>query len=269
MQLPGGLVESGADAGIRRRRDFAFRPLTGALEMALAETAESASSTPQAVTRALDLALARIGGEAPSAARIAALCVGDRQFLMRELERHLGSEGGWFQADCRHCGGPFDFRIDYTELPIQEAPEGFPRATVLHDGRELAFRLPTGADQEALLRIPEAEAPTWLMRRLALDADALPPAAPDLLAEVEAALDAVAPGIVLTVQSTCPQCGGDNPVDLDPYRALARSSEPLLQEIHQIAAHYHWSEADILALPRTRRQRYLQLIDRARGIRGD
>ncbi len=34
MRLPGGIVRDGA-----RRRDFAFRPLTGAVELALAEAA--------------------------------------------------------------------------------------------------------------------------------------------------------------------------------------------------------------------------------------
>jgi len=36
----------------------------------------------------------------------------------------------------------------------------------------------------------------------------------------------------------------------------------LYEEIHVMALHYHWSEAQILALPRNRRQRYLALIAR-------
>lgn len=261
MQLPGGLVENGA-----RRRDWAFRPVSGALELALAEAGEQAASTPEAVTRALTLALGRLAGEAATPPRVAGLCVGDRQFLMRELDRHLGHQGGWFQAECRQCGARFDFRIDYADLPVQEAGEGYPQAQVDMAGRQLRFRLPTGADQEILAGLPEAEAPRWLLRQLAEAPEALGSPGQDLIAAADAALDAVAPGIVLRVQTACPECGGGNEVELDPYRALARGSDSLLREVHQIAAHYHWSEADILGLPRARRQRYLQMIDRARGL---
>ena len=34
----------------------------------------------------------------------------------------------------------------------------------------------------------------------------------------------------------------------------------LYTEVHHLALHYHWSERDILALPRGRRQRYLGLL---------
>jgi len=261
MQLPGGLVENGT-----RRRDWAFRPLSGALELALAEAGENAASTPAAVTHALALALDRLGGEAATPPRVASLCVGDRQFLMRELDRHLGHEGGWFQAACGQCGARFDFSLDYADLPVQEAGAGYPQAQIDMDGRQLRFRLPTGADQESLADLPEAQARPWLLRRLAGEPEALGTPKQDLIAAAEAALEAIAPGIVLRVQTACPECGGGNEVELDPYRALARSSDSLLREVHQIATHYHWSEADILNLPRPRRQRYLQMIDRARGM---
>lgn len=261
MQLPGGLVENGA-----RLRDWAFRPVSGALELALAEVKEDAGCAPQAVTRALSLALDRLGGAVATEARVAALCVADRQYLMRELERHLGSAGGWFQADCRTCGARFDFHLDYADLPVQEASDGYPEARVDLDGRQWRFRLPTGADQEALASLPERDTMPWLLNRLALDGGL--PEAPDqdLIGAAEAALEAISPGVVLNVQACCPECGAGNTVELDPYRVLARPAGQLLHEVHQIASHYHWSEADILDLPRARRQRYLQLIDRARGM---
>ena len=53
-----------------------------------------------------------------------------------------------------------------------------------------------------------------------------------------------------------------------PYGALARTPAGLLAEVHRLAWHYHWSEAEILALPRHRRQQYLRLIDAARGMTG-
>ncbi len=263
MRLPGGLVENGA-----RRRDWAFRPLSGALELALAEVADEGETMPRAVTRALALALDSLAGGPATPERVAALCVADRQFLMRELERHLGVQGGWSQARCRPCGARFDFHLDYADLPVQEAGEGYPLARVDMNGRPLHFRLPSGADQEILATLPEGEANDWLLGRLASEPEALAGPDPERLAAVEAALEAMAPGIVLRVAAQCPECGADNEVDLDPYRALSRGSEGLLEEVHQIASHYHWSEADILGLPRRRRRHYLDMIGHSRGMAG-
>lgn len=261
MRLPGGLVEAGVV-----QRQWRFQPVSGRLELALAEAAEQVASAPQAVTRVLALALAELGDGAATEDRAAALCVPDRQFLMRELDRHLGGGGGWFHADCSTCGARFDFHLDYADLPVREAGPGYPLARVEREGRWLSFRLPTGADQEEVTRIAAENARPWLLRRLSLAPDQLGEIDETLLAQADAALEAVAPGVINQVQTECPECGAANNVDLDPYRVLARSSDELLRQVHQIATHYHWGEAEILAMPRTRRQRYLDLIDRDRGM---
>ena len=49
------------------------------------------------------------------------------------------------------------------------------------------------------------------------------------------------------------------PVDL-LARSLATGEQRLLAEVHSLAFHYGWSEADILALPRPRRFAYLELL---------
>jgi hypothetical protein len=261
MQLPGGVVENGL-----RRRDWAFRPVSGALELALAEAGESAASTPAAVTQVLAAALEHVAGEAATLPRVAGLCVADRQFLMRELDRHLGNARGWYEAICGQCHERFDFHIDYVGLPVQEARGEYPLARVDVNGRRLAFRLPTGADQETLAGLPEAEAAPWLLRQLVCTPDDIGPLSADEIVAIEVALEAVAPAVVVRVRSTCPECGTDNDVELNPYPVLTRHGDALLAEVHSIASHYHWSEAEILAMPRARRLRYLNLIDRARGM---
>ena len=256
-----------------RRRDFAFRPLSGALELALAEIGESGDSdavltTPQAVTRALALALDHLAGDTASAARVARLCVADRQFLMRALDVQLGHGDGWFDAQCARCGARFDFYLDFARLPVVEAGATFPFAVLEIDGRARRFRLPTGADQEALATQPEATARAWLIR--ALTDEAYDEPADDLdapaIAALDAALEAVAPAVVVAVEAACPECGQANTVDVDPYRALSLASDEILRQVHEIATHYHWGEAEILGLPRWRRLHYLQLIASARGL---
>ncbi|ADW19401.1 hypothetical protein Despr_3274 [Desulfobulbus propionicus DSM 2032] len=261
MQLPGGLIEGG-----KRQRQYRFQPVSGSLELALTETAALAASTPEAVTRILALALRELGGQPMSEERAASLCVADRQFLMRELERYLGFSGGWFHADCTACAARFDFHLDYAELPVQEAGAGYPWATVEHQGRTLRFRLPTGRDQEGLTRIPDDRARGWLLQRLACDPAPLDEVDGSLVDSVEAALERVAPAVVVQVQACCPECGANTAVDLDPYRVVRRQSDNLLAQVHRIALHYHWSEAEILGLPHSRRQRYLEMIDHSRGM---
>ncbi len=87
------------------------------------------------------------------------------------------------------------------------------------------------------------------------------------MSALEAALERVSPEASLAVSANCPECGVGNAVAIDPYLLLTDDSgEILLDEIHTIASAYHWPEAEILALPRTRRRRYIQRIDRARGM---
>lgn len=269
--LPGGLVEHG-----QRRRDWAFHPLTGALELALAEAADDAQDTPGAVTAVLSQALARLAGEPPRPHRVAALCLADRQFLMRQLAQHLDEDPGaptpqWLSSRCPACGAHFDFALDLAALPVTEAGPGYPWAELAgEDGVTRRFRLPVGADLSELARQPDDTVEAWLLQRLAESPDTLPLGEPAQIgawaARVEAALDAIAPALVLQVQAACPECGTAHAVDLDPYGALRHRPDTLLLQVHRLAWHYHWSEAEILALPRPRRLRYLQLIDQARGL---
>ncbi|GAB3255221.1 hypothetical protein [Chitinimonas naiadis] len=266
--LPGGLP-----TGHGLARDYAFRPADGRLELAIGEIAhngdEAATSTPRAVSLVLAAALQHLGDEIPSLQAINALCVADRQYLMRALAQHLGDDGGWFAAQCSQCKARFDFQLSYAELPVKPAGTGFPQATVEVHGQALRVRVPTGADQLALLARPDEQQPHYLLAALLDHANAAHLASELSTAErerIEAALEDIAPAVVCEVGASCPECGAANQVGIDPYIVLARDATPLLAEVHRLALHYHWSEADILALPKARRQRYLMLIDQSRGM---
>jgi hypothetical protein len=249
MLLPGGIVRDG-----ERRRSFAFRPVDGALEAALAEAA-AAPSMPKAVTSVLAAALAELGGEPVAEETVRSLPVGDRQFLVRQLSVYLGHDPVWLTAVCRACGESFDFEVRQADLPVKEAGESFPYA----EAGGLRLRVPTGADQEAIAGLSDERAVRALFERCRIEGDGN-------LAVAEAALEEVSPEVALAALAGCPACGASNEVSVDPYLGLPAHSEELFAEVHRLASSYHWSEAEILALPRARRQLYLRLIDRSRGL---
>jgi hypothetical protein len=257
MLLPGGIVRDG-----ERRRRFTFRPVDGALEVALAE-AVAAPSMPAAVTSALAAALADLGGEPATAETVRSLAVGDRQFLVRQLSAHLGRDRVWLTAGCGSCGEAFDFEVAQAELPVKEAGAGYPYAEVDMPRARLRLRIPTGADQEAIADLDDEQAARCLVERCLL---AGTPEDDEALALAEAAVESASPEVALAVLAICPGCGTSNEVAVDPYLLLMAAPQDLFLEIHRLASSYHWSEGEILALPRSRRQIYLRLIDQARGL---
>jgi hypothetical protein len=44
---------------------------------------------------------------------------------------------------------------------------------------------------------------------------------------------------------------------------LDERAAQLTQEVHTLALHYHWSEREIMQMPRRRRTRYLELVSGA------
>ncbi len=270
MPLPGGLWGQGA-----RRRDYAFKPVTGAVELALAESAGAGGSLQARVTAALVTCLEHVGGLPPAPEVVAELCVADRQYLMQRLAGLLGHGESWFTVTCGVCGACFDFAVDHAGLPAKEASEGYPFAVAETSLGSCRFRVPTGADQEVVAAVAEESAALRvLVGRCLMASDNRDEAmveaekfSPADLARIDAALEAVSPEAATAAHAACHACGAVQVIELDPYAALSMTpADSLFQEIHLLASSYHWSEAEILSLPRARRRRYLELIDRSRGL---
>lgn len=258
MTLPGGIMRDG-----QRLRDYRFKTLTGGDELAIAEAFAADDGVPQRITAILAAALAPLGEVPATIDDVRALAVGDRQFLMQQLVALLDTETGWMTADCQHCGEPFDFPMRFGDLPCKPAGEGFPFASV--DGA--TYRAPTGADQEVLA---EASGDGSAARRSLIAlclVDGTTSVEVEHLSEadldrIDAALEAVSPEAVTETSLDCPSCGRKCLVDLGIDTMPLPRPDKLYQEVHRIASAYHWSEREILALPRSRRQRYLALIAR-------
>ncbi len=113
MRLPGGLRSRG-----ELRRDFAFKPVTGEIEVAIAESDARAASVPRRVTAVLAASLDRLAGESPTLDSIRELCVADRQFLIRQLAALLDRDQVWLTATCGQCAAAFDFPVEQSSLEL-------------------------------------------------------------------------------------------------------------------------------------------------------
>ena len=263
--LPGGISVAG-----ELRRDYRFRPVNGELELALGESGDGAGSLAAQVTTVLSLALEQLGGITPTPDAVRDLSVGDRQYLMTRLALHFDHRPVWLVAHCGACGEPFDIAFNYADLPVKPAGRGYPRATVDTSLGSVRVRVPTGADQEGMAATPDDDQAMQVMLRRIVDSDAVDMAAlseADIHA-IESRVEALSPECADRLLTQCPQCRASNSVAVNPYGFLEQPVGELFAEIHTIASHYHWSEQAILTLPRRRRQTYLRLIDKGRGMQG-
>lgn len=263
MPLPGGTLEAGAVA-----RDFAFRPVTGRLELSLADAGRDPGLPAVRVTRALAAALAHVGGRPVDDARARGLSVGDRQYLVRQLAAHLGRDRVWLHRPCAACGALMDVPVTQSAMPVKPAGEGYPSRAFRLGGRPVRLRAPTGEDQEKLCNLPEDDAlRAWVDLLVECEGGPAPAGwTPAELAQIEAWIEEISPEVSLAAEAICPSCGAPGRVEVDPYLCLAPGPGHLLEEIHSLAMAYHWSEEEILDLPRARRRHYLALIDRSRGL---
>jgi hypothetical protein len=262
MRLPGGLLRDG-----KLRRRVRLREADGFLELLIAEAPRRRGSFHDGVSRVLGALVNDVEGESFGYETAGDLCVADRQFLMHRATTVLGMAHHWISTSCVECSARFEVEVDFGALPVGEAGPGFPFVTVDTEAGPLELRVPTGSDEIEIGTVGDgAEAERALLRRCIVRGELPEALSASDLARIEAALDEVSPWVVTELAGSCPACGAIHPVVLDPYVVMRRSASEFYDEVHTLAWYYHWSEAEILALPRVRRQLYLSRIDRARGM---
>jgi hypothetical protein len=264
--LPGGALV-GKRLAPRLARDATFRPFTGLLEEELAQLLEApAASRPARVSALLAAALAQIGNEPVTPQLVARLGSTDRQFLMLAFALEHGEDQQWRHVDCASCGKRFDVGFRLSSLPVTPAGEGYPWTRVALGGKSLRLRVPTGEDEERIAGLEPREARRALAFACVADIDGESPAPEVLealdeaaLEAIDAALDALVPQLPAALATTCNECGAPHSLALDPYEVAIPRPAQLYQEVHELALRYHWSEEEILQLPRARRRMYLDL----------
>ncbi|MCP4285977.1 MAG: hypothetical protein GY792_16230 [Gammaproteobacteria bacterium] len=265
MELPGGLLCDG-----RLRRDYRFKTVTGELERALSESGFYADTLPQQVTRLLVHSLSEVAGFAVDEALCRSLSAGDRQFLVLQLEALIDASPRWITALCGGCGEQLQFQIVPGSLPMKPAGEGYPEKVLKLSIGQVNLRVPNGGDEEFVSAQASGSGSVLhdLLSRL-LSSQGQPVDVSRLndadLEALDQLLDEMSPQAGLAASIDCPHCHLQQEAAIDPYAWIVRETASLDLDIHNLAFHYHWSEQDILQLPRARRERYLQLIDRSLG----
>lgn len=168
---------------------------------------------------------------------------------------------------CGHCGTRFELEIDPAACQREVDDTAF--AWTAPDGRVLQLRLPSGTDL-ARWRAQGCTDPATLAGSLVCAVDDRAPAPgfalpSPWLGPLAAALAEHDPLGALQADAECPECAGPNATDIDLEALLlagfARRQRRLLDEVATLARAFHWTEAQILALPAWRRAHYLARLD--------
>ena len=267
---------------VHRRVELA--PLSGREEEHLAQRRGGAIAS--LVTAVLGCCVRRIGSFNPIPQDIVrSLLAADRQYLLLKLRQ--ATFGDQVQATILcpwpDCGEKFDIDFSIESIPVRESEdkgplyrmELSPEAEPEGDRREITFRLPTGGDQELISPVVfenEARALTMLLVQCIQSIGPVKNPGEELITrlsplarmEIEKRMETIAPRVDLTVEANCPECNRAFPVPFDLqeffFGELRTSIDLLYREVHYLAYHYHWSEREIMDMPRERRRKYIEVL---------
>jgi hypothetical protein len=276
------------DGGGVLHREVELAPLSGREEEWLAGRRHVGRAT--FVTTVLSRCVHRLGTISPvSAEHMRRLLVADRQYLLLKLREVTFGDQVQATLLCpwKDCGEKVDIDFSLRDIPVRESQEEGPTYTMDlspeaactgEQGeayRAITFRLPNGEDQEVvspLVPDDEARAFTMLLARCVQRVGPWEQPGEALIRrlsplaqqEIERRMGAVAPMVELTMEARCPDCGRAfaAPFDLEEcfFGELRTSRDLLYREVHYLAYHYHWSEQEIMAMPRDKRRCYIEVL---------
>ena len=192
--------------------------------------------------------------------RIAALL---RLLAITDEINHLNLLGTCQESFCRE---KFEF-----ELPLPFLIDFVPKTIIvqvkLNDTHVVSLRHPIGQDlrdwREQGLASREI-AVAVMLKGLVVDGQ-VTHEDESIIAEALSTMD---PLVAFSVSCVCPTCSFSNEVSIDlediALTRLKRRQLALLREIHELASHYGWTEAEVLAISPKRRARYLAMIEEKR-----
>ncbi len=277
-ELPGGYWDTDGQL----HREFELAALNGRDEEELAAATAAQSAT--VVTEVLSRCVRRIGDISPVSPEVARqLLVADRHYLLLGLRQATFGDRVTANLFCPwpDCGERVSVDFSIADVPVEQARHRAPLHTVTlpacEDGPpiDVTFRLPNGADQEEVsgsLASNEAAALTLLLSRCikrigpheSPDEHRIAALSAAERSEIEQRMEELAPKVSQAMDTTCAECGRPFTAPFDIHRfffgELRTDDEVLYHEVHYLAYHYHWSEREIMQLPRDKRQKYIEVL---------
>lgn len=267
-------LSHGCVCGRDRHRTATVRALTGADEIAMASL--KGSSAAARVTALLARTIERLGPIQPVASDLtASLTAGDREALVLHVRRLTLGDRLACVIRCPRCREPMDLDLHVSDLLLPAMSDSpLEHELDLEDGGtpyHVRFRLPTGAELEDAAAVVVRDGVTAAAQRILercviqVTRDGQAATLPSgLQATVSAAMASCDPQAELMLRPVCPSCGAQFEALLDAasflFDEIGARVGTLLSEVHLLARHYHWSEAEILSLTHARRHAYLSLI---------
>lgn len=285
--LPGGYVDD--DGTVHRETELA--PLSGREEELLAKNIGNGESA-SLLTTVLSRCVKRIGKITPVSEEMTRnLLIADRQFLLLELRKlTFGNKiQATFFCPWPECGSKMDIDFSINDIPVEESKDKgpfyqmdlSPDAAFTNNGEkkytEIIFRLPTGADQEVISPVVhqnEGLAFSMLLNRciqkigphVQPKEEHIYQLSPKARMEIEQQMEDVAPKVDLAMNAICPECNREFDVPFNLHHfffgELQTSLNLLYREIHYLAYYYHWSEKEIMEMPREKRYRYIEVLEK-------
>lgn len=234
--------------------DLAFAPLTGCQEMLVADAA--ALDVPLGLRLA-----ATVAGDSLT---VDGLSVHDVDALLLEFRRHTVGDRILAVVHCPSCAKPNDVAFGVADYLKHHRPAAAAGVSALDDdwwrldGTSFEFRLPRESDRAT---IQGARDPLAALVERCIRPAPVPAA---VRRRIERAMARLAPLLARPSDASCVECGTVFTMHFDPsyfvLREIRDGARDLVDDVHRIAAAYHWSEEAILRLPRTRRRRYAEAV---------
>ena len=163
-----------------------------------------------------------------------------------------------------NCDADFEVTAPLEELlEVARVHDSTGPVEIVAGDRLLRLRLPIGADLSRWAESPPSR--TEIVGQLLLDDLEIDSATDSRVFNlIENALSEADPLVDLELDGECPHCGCSFCVTFDleaeALRVLELEQRDLLDAIDHLARVYHWTEPEIVALPRWRRQAYLDRV---------
>ena len=194
--------------------------------------------------------------------KAASIVTADRDRILATVYRDLFGSKIESTVSCHYCRERFDVDFSLTTLleKLHPGVRQVPENGVYVTANGISYRLPTGEDEMAAM-VPGETDPVQALLNQCLVAGAEGTDS----ATVEEQMAATAPVMNLEMQAACPECAREQKVrfDMQSFLLLRLKKERprLLYEVDRIASSYHWSQHEILHLPRSLRKQYVDLIE--------